>query len=75
MYSPKLGKYDTYFNRYYIVLLNIMQRAEPWEDTVRVRKLMRDRGVKKTPGWSSITVDGIIHEFVAGDEIRPGGDI
>ena len=32
---------------------------------------MRDRGVKKTPGWSSITIDGIVHEFVAGDETHP----
>ncbi|KAK9286196.1 hypothetical protein L1049_014580 [Liquidambar formosana] len=56
---------------YYVVLSNIYAQAEQWEDTARVRKLMRDQGVKKTPGWSSITVDGVVHEFVAGDETHP----
>ena len=32
---------------------------------------MKDRQVKKTPGWSSITVDGVVHEFVAGEESHP----
>ncbi|KAK9269544.1 hypothetical protein L1049_001320 [Liquidambar formosana] len=56
---------------YYVVLSNIYAQAEQWEDTARVRKLMRDEGVKKTPGWSSITVDGAVHEFVVGDETHP----
>ncbi|CAI0378504.1 unnamed protein product [Linum tenue] len=43
-----------------------------WEDVTRVRKLMKARGVKKTSGWSKITLDdGIVHEFVAGDESHP----
>ncbi|KAL3612216.1 hypothetical protein D5086_003236 [Populus alba] len=45
--------------------------AERWEDAARVRKLMKDRGVKKTSGWSSITVNGVVHEFVAGDQTHP----
>ncbi|KAI8008354.1 putative pentatricopeptide repeat-containing protein [Camellia lanceoleosa] len=32
---------------------------------------MRDQGVKKTPGSSSITIDGVVHEFMAGDETHP----
>lgn len=56
---------------YYVVLSNVYAGAKRWEDTARVRKLMRDKGVKKKPGWSSITVDGKIHEFVAGDETHP----
>ncbi|XP_059633194.1 pentatricopeptide repeat-containing protein At5g66520-like [Cornus florida] len=56
---------------YYVVLSNIYAEAKRWEDTARLRKLMRDRGVKKTPGWSSISVDGMVHEFVAGDETHP----
>ncbi|XP_024975210.1 pentatricopeptide repeat-containing protein At5g66520-like isoform X2 [Cynara cardunculus var. scolymus] len=53
---------------YYVVLSNIYAEAKRWEDAARVRKLMREKGVKKTPGSSSITIDGVTHEFVAGDE-------
>ncbi|KAJ9543092.1 hypothetical protein OSB04_022799 [Centaurea solstitialis] len=53
---------------YYVVLSNVYAEAKRWEDAARVRKLMREKGVKKTPGSSSITIDGITHEFVAGDE-------
>ncbi|XP_057982480.1 pentatricopeptide repeat-containing protein At5g66520-like [Malania oleifera] len=62
---------DTLNDGYYVVLSNIYAQAEQWEDTARVRKLMRDQGVKKTQGWSSITVEGRVHEFVAGDETHP----
>lgn len=66
-----LSELDPLNDGYYIVLSNIYAEAQRWEDVARVRKLMRDRGVKKTPGWSSITVDGVVHEFVAGDEAHP----
>ncbi|XWS09629.1 hypothetical protein CRYUN_Cryun39dG0006200 [Craigia yunnanensis] len=29
---------------------------------------MKNQGVKKTPGCNSIMVDGVIHEFVSGDD-------
>ncbi|GMN56190.1 hypothetical protein TIFTF001_025295 [Ficus carica] len=66
-----LAVLDPLNDGYYVVLSNIYAEAERWEDAARVRKLMRDRGVKKTPGWSSITVEGTVHEFVAGDESHP----
>ncbi|KAJ4725320.1 Pentatricopeptide repeat [Melia azedarach] len=66
-----LGQLDPLNDGYYVVLSNIYAEAERWEDVIRVRKLMRNQGVKKTPGWSSITVDGMVHEFVAGDETHP----
>ncbi|BBH04406.1 Pentatricopeptide repeat superfamily protein [Prunus dulcis] len=69
--TKHLSELDPLNDGYYVVLSNIYAEAQRWEDTARVRKLMRDRGVKKTPGWSSITVDGVIHEFVAGDEAHP----
>ncbi|GMY30913.1 pentatricopeptide repeat-containing protein At4g21065-like [Fagus crenata] len=66
-----LSELDPLNDGYYVVLSNIYAEAERWEDTAKVRRLMRDQGVKKTPGWSSITVDGVVHEFVAGDESHP----
>ncbi|CAK9145098.1 unnamed protein product [Ilex paraguariensis] len=69
--TKHLLELDPLNDGYYIVLSNIYAEAKRWEDVRRVRKLMRDQGVKKTPGWSSITVDGVVHEFVAGDETHP----
>ncbi|XP_044487883.1 pentatricopeptide repeat-containing protein At4g21065-like [Mangifera indica] len=66
-----LGLLDPLNDGYYVVLSNIYAEAERWEDVRTVRKMMRNQGVKKTPGWSSISVDGVIHEFVAGDETHP----
>ncbi|KAI0497633.1 hypothetical protein KFK09_020866 [Dendrobium nobile] len=52
---------------YYVVLSNIYADAGRFDDAAKVRRLMRNKGVKKTPGWSTIAVDGVIHEFVAGE--------
>ncbi|MQM12016.1 hypothetical protein Taro_044926 [Colocasia esculenta] len=62
-----LRRLDPLNDGYYIVLSNIYAEAGRWEDVARVRCMMRDEGVKKTPGWSSIALDGVVHEFVAGD--------
>ncbi|KAI3933389.1 hypothetical protein MKW98_006748 [Papaver atlanticum] len=56
---------------YYMVLSNIYAEKGRWEETARVRRLMKDRGVKKTHGWSSVTVNGEVHEFVDGDGNHP----
>ncbi|KAL4185768.1 hypothetical protein AMTRI_Chr10g7610 [Amborella trichopoda] len=56
---------------YYVVLSNIYAAADRWEDAARVRRLMKERGIRKTPGCSSIVVDGIVHEFLAGDGSHP----
>jgi pentatricopeptide repeat protein len=66
-----LSELDPLNDGYYVVLSNIYAEAERWEDTAKVRKFMKDHGVKKTPGWSSIMVDGVLHEFAAGDESHP----
>ena len=67
----KLQKLDPSNDGYYIVLSNIYAEAGRWEDVSRVRKKMKEEGVKKTPGRSSVVVWGIIHEFSAGDEEHP----
>ncbi|KAK6230062.1 hypothetical protein QUC31_001580 [Theobroma cacao] len=69
-----LAQLDPLNDGYYVVLSNIYAEAERWEDVARVRKLMKNRGVKKTPGCSSIVVDGVIHEFVAGDDTHSQAD-
>lgn len=55
----------------YVVLSNIYASAGKWEDVAMVRKLMRDRGVKKKPGCSWIEIKKIVHVFVAEDSSHP----
>ncbi|XP_058093219.1 pentatricopeptide repeat-containing protein At5g06540-like [Magnolia sinica] len=41
----------------YVVLSNMYAEVGRWEDVVRLRKVMRDVGLKKTPGWSLVDGD------------------
>ncbi|KAF8399482.1 hypothetical protein HHK36_015348 [Tetracentron sinense] len=51
----------------YVILSNMCARAGKWEDVNYLRKLMKDRGVVKVPGCSSVEVDNVVHEFFSGD--------
>ncbi|XXG81276.1 hypothetical protein AAC387_Pa09g1951 [Persea americana] len=52
----------------YILLSNIFVNAELWDDASKIRKMMRDRGITKTPGCSWIQVKDRVYTFVAGDK-------
>lgn len=54
----------------YVIISNLCARAGRWEDVDRLRKLMRDRGIVKIPGCSSIEVNNVVHEFFSGDGER-----
>ncbi|KDP46745.1 hypothetical protein JCGZ_06533 [Jatropha curcas] len=45
--------------------------AGRWDDVAEVRKLMRDRGVKKEPGCSWIEVESMVHVFLVDDAVHP----
>lgn len=55
----------------YILLSNIYAAHKKWDDVGKLRKLMKDRGVNKMPGGSSIEVDGMVHEFTSRDGSHP----
>ncbi|XP_068655655.1 pentatricopeptide repeat-containing protein At5g66520-like [Aristolochia californica] len=55
----------------YVLLSNIYAAAGRYRDAVRVRKLMKEKGVQKVPGSSSIEVHGVVQEFIAGEETHP----
>ncbi|PON70026.1 DYW domain containing protein [Parasponia andersonii] len=52
----------------YILLSNIYAESMRGEDAEEVRKTMRKRKIKRVPGCSLIEVDGVVHEFLAGDK-------
>lgn len=52
----------------YVLLSNIYADNDQWDGVARVRALMKERGIRKTPGCSSVEVNGTIHEFTVGDQ-------
>ncbi|XP_058074608.1 pentatricopeptide repeat-containing protein At1g08070, chloroplastic-like [Magnolia sinica] len=55
----------------YVLLSNIYGSLGKWDEVKRTRELMAERNIKKPPGCSLIEVDGVVHEFVMGDESHP----
>ncbi|WCJ29687.1 Tetratricopeptide repeat (TPR)-like superfamily protein [Euphorbia peplus] len=55
----------------YVLLSNIYAKAGRWEDVARIRTGIKDKGMKKVPGCSSIEVDSIVHEFLVSDKTHP----
>ncbi|KAK9065977.1 hypothetical protein SSX86_015379 [Deinandra increscens subsp. villosa] len=55
----------------YVFLSNLYASLSRWKDVDSCRKLMTVSGVHKVPGCSSIEVDNVVHEFVAGDSSHP----
>ncbi|KAK4425618.1 Pentatricopeptide repeat-containing protein [Sesamum alatum] len=55
----------------YVLLSNMYARMNRWDDVKRVRQLMKDHGIDKTPGSSLVEVDGSMHEFLIGDRSHP----
>lgn len=55
----------------YTLLSNIYAVVGNWSEVNRVRALMRENGVQKEPGCSSIEVDYKVHEFVVSDMRHP----
>ena len=56
---------------YYVLLSNLYARENKWENVATMRKIMREKGVKKPPGYSLIEMDGKIHNFTMGDKTHP----
>ncbi|GLT81440.1 hypothetical protein SLA2020_528270 [Shorea laevis] len=55
----------------YVLLSNTYASAGRWNDVARVRKLMRDQGVKKEPGCSWVEVESKVHVFLVDDTRHP----
>ncbi|XP_061367064.1 pentatricopeptide repeat-containing protein At4g33170-like [Gastrolobium bilobum] len=51
----------------YVIVANVLSAAGRWDDVAELRKMMKDRRVKKNGGRSWIEVQGKVHVFVAGD--------
>ncbi|XP_010521079.1 PREDICTED: pentatricopeptide repeat-containing protein At3g24000, mitochondrial [Tarenaya hassleriana] len=55
----------------HVILYNIYASAGRWNDAARVRKKMRESGVKKEPACSWVEIENSIHMFIANDTAHP----
>ncbi|KAK1271696.1 Pentatricopeptide repeat-containing protein [Acorus gramineus] len=55
----------------HVLLSNVYASASRWGDVKKVRKGMDDHGIGKLPGCTFIEINGIVHEFLAGDRSHP----
>ncbi|WOK95206.1 hypothetical protein Cni_G03913 [Canna indica] len=49
------------------LLSDIYEHAGDGEGVSRMRKMVKDQGIKTTPGWSWIEIHGKVRKFVVGD--------
>ncbi|XP_047332387.1 pentatricopeptide repeat-containing protein At2g22410, mitochondrial [Impatiens glandulifera] len=66
--AKKLIELDPHDSGIYVLLANMYGEAKMWEKAGKVRKMMREKGVEKTPGCSLIEVNGCVSEFIVRDK-------
>ncbi|KAK0587754.1 hypothetical protein LWI29_028284 [Acer saccharum] len=57
---------DPFDSSCYVVLSNMYSAAGMNEKAIAVRKNMKDHGIEKGPGYSSIEINGVVQEFTVG---------
>ncbi|KAF5727725.1 hypothetical protein HS088_TW22G01422 [Tripterygium wilfordii] len=55
----------------HITLANLYAAKGQWKEAANMRKLMKEKGVIKEPGWSWIKIMDQVAVFVAGDRAHP----
>ncbi|XP_064971160.1 pentatricopeptide repeat-containing protein At3g24000, mitochondrial [Musa acuminata AAA Group] len=77
--NAELGKFaaervfelDPYDAGPHVLLYNIYASTGRWTDAAKVRKMMKDGGVKKEPACSWVEMENSVHMFVANDDSHP----
>lgn len=69
--ARKLFELDPSNCGYYVLLSNIYADAGRWDDVERMRILMKNNGMLKTPGYSIVEHKGRVHVFLVGDKEHP----
>ncbi|XP_024189481.1 pentatricopeptide repeat-containing protein At2g37320 [Rosa chinensis] len=55
----------------HVQLANLYASLGCWDEAARVRKLMKDKGIKTSPGFSWIEISNEVHRFRAEDSSNP----
>ncbi|KAK2433015.1 pentatricopeptide repeat-containing protein, mitochondrial [Trifolium repens] len=67
----KLLEIDPQDSGNYVLLAGMYSAAKMWKEARSARIIMKERGVEKTPGCSSVEINGIVHEFMVRDASHP----
>jgi pentatricopeptide repeat protein len=65
--AERLFELDTENAASYVLLSNMYAAAGRWGNTESVRRVMKERRIKKTPGYSWIEVNKQVHTFLSED--------
>ncbi|KAG6701283.1 hypothetical protein I3842_08G157400 [Carya illinoinensis] len=69
--KQRIVELDPYHDGDYVLLSNAYGGVGRWVEKEGVRNLMREKRISKTPGYSLINMDQVIHKFVSGDSSNP----
>ncbi|XP_077236603.1 tetratricopeptide repeat (TPR)-like superfamily protein [Tasmannia lanceolata] len=69
--AERVFELDPHDSGPHVLLSNIYASAGRWSDAARVRKMMKDSGVKKEPACSWVEIENSVHMFVANDDTHP----
>ncbi|KAK8940486.1 Pentatricopeptide repeat-containing protein [Platanthera zijinensis] len=69
--SDRLFEIDPENAGYYVLLSNLYAKNGEWRGVHGVRSVAEQRGLLKTPGWSSIEVNGEVNVFFTGNKSHP----
>ncbi|GAA0165249.1 hypothetical protein LIER_39942 [Lithospermum erythrorhizon] len=64
--AEQLLKHNLKDSGTYFLLLNMYITAERWKDVSKVKKIIKDEGVKKLRNWSSISIKDKVYWFKQG---------
>ena len=53
----------------YVLLSNIYAKLRKWENVARIRSIMKEKGVRKVPGCSSVSINDKVHKFLVGKQV------
>ncbi|XP_065859390.1 pentatricopeptide repeat-containing protein At2g45350, chloroplastic [Euphorbia lathyris] len=69
--AEHLMSLDSYSSSSYVLLSNMYAGLHMWDNASKVRTMMKERNMKKVPGFSWIELEGCVHEFSVQDKSHP----
>ncbi|CAM8971519.1 unnamed protein product [Rhodiola kirilowii] len=70
----KLVELEPWNSGNYIQLSKMYSATNRWEAAATIRSSMIENGIRKTPAYSWIEINGVVHEFLVGDNYHPLAD-
>ncbi|XP_010257416.1 PREDICTED: pentatricopeptide repeat-containing protein At3g62890-like [Nelumbo nucifera] len=69
--AKAIKELDPYHVGCHVLLANMYSSSGRWKEAKAVREKIESGGTKKTPGCSSIELNGVFHQFLVGDRSHP----